>query len=268
MIHARISLIGAGPGDPELLTLKAWRAIRQADVILYDRLVNPGLLEIAEDAREKIYVGKTPFAAQWRQEDINQLLVSKALQYGHAVRLKGGDPFIFGRGFEEWEAARQENITVEVIPGISSSTGVPALAAIPLTLRGVCESVWIATGTAGPAALSADIRLALRSSATIVILMGMHCLDKIMALISGAGKSHMPVAVIQNGSLPDEKMVVATAAHICQAVQQKNISNPALIIAGEVVRHAYPTYFQNDDMNINTMDKSEALTAAHPSSPL
>jgi uroporphyrin-III C-methyltransferase len=235
-IQPKLTLAGAGPGDPDLITAKAIHALGKADVILYDALVNPVLLQYASARAKKIFVGKRKGQHSLRQEQINKLIVESALKYGHVVRLKGGDPFVFGRGYEEIEYAQSFNINTEVIPGISSSVGVPALAGIPVTHRGLSESFWVITGTTRNGELSHDIRLAAQSTATVVILMGVHKLHEIVNVFRSSGKEDLPVAIIQNGSLKDERIAVGTIRTIEKEAADRRISSPAIIVAGEVVR--------------------------------
>ena len=230
----KLTLVGAGPGDPELITLKGIRALQQADVVMYDALVHPDLLDHCRPDALKVYVGKRRGAYSCMQEDINPLIVHYAQQYGHVVRLKGGDSFVFGRGYEEIEFARQHGIETTVVPGLSSSYAVPASAGIPLTTRGISESFWIVTGTTKAGQLSADLQLAAQSSATVVVLMGMHKLAEIMAVFAGYGKANTPVAIIQNGTLPEERTVVGQVHDIQQKAADSQINNPAIIVIGEV----------------------------------
>ncbi len=231
----KITLIGAGPGDPELITLKGIRALRQADVVLYDALASNELLDFAPAESLKIYVGKRAGKHSLRQEEINELLVQSALQYGHAVRLKGGDPFVFGRGYEEVEHARNMGIEVAVVPGISSAIALPALQGVPLTHRGASESFWVLTGTTKDDRLSDDLRLAAQSSATLVILMGVQKLRQIAQVLAEAGRSGLPAMVIQHGSTALERTVVGTVANIADLAEQQGISTPGIIVIGEVV---------------------------------
>jgi uroporphyrin-III C-methyltransferase len=230
----KLTLVGAGPGDPDLITLKGIRALQQADVVMYDALVHPDLLNYCRPNALKVYVGKRRGAYACVQEDINPLIVHYAQQYGHVVRLKGGDSFVFGRGYEELEFARQHGLETAVVPGLSSSYSVPASVGIPLTTRGLSESFWVVTGTTKAGQLSSDLQLAAQSSATVVILMGMHKLTEIMAVFDGAGKATTPVAIIQNGSLPDERVVVGRVNDIQQRASASGIDNPAIIIIGDV----------------------------------
>ncbi|HEY9259252.1 uroporphyrinogen-III C-methyltransferase [Chitinophaga sp.] len=231
-----LSLVGAGPGDPEMMTLKAINTIRQADVILYDALVNESLLEYAAPGAIIQFVGKRYGCHALSQQEINQRIVEMATAHGHVVRLKGGDPFVFGRAVEEIQTARQHGIKVTVIPGISSAIAVPASQMIPLTCRGVAESFWVTTGTTRSGDISADIELAARSTATVVILMAMSKLEGIMQLFAQHGKSDTPVAIIQNGTTPQQQMVIGTVKDIVWRAQAAGMGNPAIIVVGEVVK--------------------------------
>lgn len=238
----KLTLVGAGPGDPDLITVKGIRALQQADVVMYDALVHPDLLDHCRPDTLTVYVGKRRGAYSCVQEDINPLIVHYAQQYGHVVRLKGGDSFVFGRGFEEIDYARQHGLDTAVVPGISSSYAVPASAGIPLTTRGISESFWVVTGTTKAGQLSTDLRLAAQSSATVVILMGMHKLAAIMELFAECGQASTPVAIIQNGTLPDERVLVGQVDDMVQRVAdsgtngQEPIGNPAIIVVGAVAR--------------------------------
>jgi uroporphyrin-III C-methyltransferase len=234
-IEPKITLLGAGPGDPDLLTLKGVKALQTADVVLYDALINEILLAHAPKNAIKIYVGKRSGEHAFEQDAINQLMVDYALNYGHVVRLKGGDPFVFGRGYEELHHADSYSIPVTVIPGISSSIGVPGLQQIPVTHRGMSESFWVITGTTSSGKLSDDIYQAANSKATVVILMGLKKLPQIVEVFKASGKADLPAAVVQNGSSSDEKMVIGTVKTIEKVVGTAKIEAPALLIFGEVV---------------------------------
>lgn len=235
-----LTVVGAGPGDPELITLKAIKAIASADVILYDALINDVLLDYASANAELIFVGKRKGCYAYQQDQINDLIVARAKSHGHVVRLKGGDPFIFGRGAEEIDFARQLGIETYVVPGISSALAVPAYQGIPLTKRGASESFWVITGTTKSHQLSHDVKLAAQSSATVVILMGMAKLSEIVEVFSSQGKQNTAVAIIQNGTTDDEKFGVGTISTICNVVKKQNLSNPAIIVIGEVVNQRVP----------------------------
>ncbi len=231
-----LTVIGAGPGDVELITLKALRALESAKVVLYDALVDPQLLAYATHA-EHIFVGKRKGCYSYQQNQINELIVSRARSHGHVVRLKGGDPFVFGRGAEEMEYAASHGLQVAMVPGISASLAVPAIQNIPVTKRGSSESFWVITGTTKDHKLSDDIRLAAQSSATVIILMGMSKLSQIVALFKQQGKSETPVAIIQNGTRQDEKVGIGTVGTIEKEVEKHQLTNPAIIVIGEVVSH-------------------------------
>ncbi|MEO8773797.1 MAG: uroporphyrinogen-III C-methyltransferase [Gelidibacter sp.] len=235
MKSPKLTVVGAGPGDPELITLKAIKAIAAANVILYDALINIALLDYASADAELIFVGKRKGCYTYGQDQINDLIVARAKSHGHVVRLKGGDPFIFGRGAEEIDFVRQFGIETYMVPGISSSLAVPAYQGIPLTKRGVSESFWVITGTTKTQQLSNDVKLAAQSTATVVILMGMSKLAEIVHVFSSEGKENTPVAIIENGTTKDEKFGVGTVATICEVVEKQNLSNPAIIVIGEVV---------------------------------
>lgn len=232
----KLTLVGAGPGDPDLITVKGIRALQQADVVMYDALVHPDLLEHCRPGVLTVYVGKRRGAYSCVQEDINPLIVHYARQYGHVVRLKGGDSFVFGRGYEEVEYARQHGIDTAVVPGLSSSYAVPAAAGIPLTTRGLSESFWVVTGTTKEGKLSTDLQLAAQSTATIVMLMGMHKLAEIMEVFSACGKANTPVAIIQQGTLPEQRVVFGQVTDIVQKTTDAGVGNPAIIVVGEVAR--------------------------------
>lgn len=236
MHKGRLTVVGAGPGDVDLITLKGIKALQNANVVLYDALVDTQLLDYAPDA-EKIFVGKRKGCYAYQQEQINELIVNRAHSDKHVVRLKGGDPFVFGRGAEEMEFAAKHGLEVNVVPGISSSVSVPASQDIPVTKRGASESFWVITGTTKEHKLSKDVALAAKSNATVVILMGMSKLYEIMQLFKSEGKSNIPVAIIQNGTTDKEKIGIGTVASIEYKAREQQLSNPAIIIIGEVVNH-------------------------------
>ncbi len=236
MYRGKLTIVGAGPGDVELITLKGVKALQNADVVLYDALVDPELLDYAVHA-EQIFVGKRKGCYAYQQEQINELIVQRADQGLNVVRLKGGDPFVFGRGAEEMEYASQFGVEVAMVPGISSSVSVPAMQHIPVTKRGASESFWVITGTTKEHKLSKDVALAAKSSATVVILMGMSKLPEIMQLFRKEGKQNIPVAIIQDGTTEREKIGVGTVASIENKAKEQQLTNPAIIIIGEVVRH-------------------------------
>ena len=235
-IYPKLTLIGAGPGDPDLITIKGLQALKSADIVLYDALVNKELLNQVSDSVPKIYVGKRNKVHTYSQDEINRLIVSAAFTYGHVVRLKGGDSFVFGRGMEEISYAKAFKLETQVIPGVSSSIGVPALNGIPVTHRGVSESFWVITGTTKENTLSKDILVAAETNATIVVLMGLSKLKEITDVFVSAGKEALPVAVIQNGSLPDQITVLGTIETITENAAHAKVKAPAIIVIGEVVK--------------------------------
>jgi uroporphyrin-III C-methyltransferase len=232
----KLTVVGAGPGDADLITLKAIKAIKSADVILYDALINEELLEYAPEQTECIFVGKRRGCYAFQQDQINDLIVCKAKEKGHVVRLKGGDPFIFGRGAEEIDYVRTFGIETYVVPGISSAAAVPAYQGIPLTKRGASESFWVITGTTKNHQLSTDVALAAKSTATVVILMGMHKLEEIVSVFSNEGKRDTAVAIIQNGTSANENVGIGTISTILNIVEEKQLSSPAIIVIGDVVK--------------------------------
>lgn len=231
----KFMLIGAGPGDPDLITMKGIKALKQANVVLYDALIDNKLLDYASNAK-LVYVGKRRGQHYATQDEINALIVENITQNACVVRLKGGDPFIFGRAQEEINFVRQAfpNIEIEVIPGISSAIGLPSLHQIPLTQRGTNESVWLLTGTTAKNGLSQDIELAAQSTATVVILMGMHQLNKIIECFLQFRSNNTLVTIIQNGSTENEKIVRGNLLSILQLVEEQQVSSPAIIIIQNV----------------------------------
>lgn len=234
-ILKKLTLVGAGPGDPELITLKGVNALKSADVVLYDALSNKDLLIHTKPICEKIFVGKRGGFSETEQDYINELIVSKAKENNHVVRLKGGDPFVFGRGYEELVFATKHNIEVEIIPGISSCIALPELNNIPLTARGITESFWVTTGVTRNNTVSNDIIAAAKTDCTVVILMGMNNLTTIVDIFKKENKSKTPIAIIQDGSTPEEKTGIGTIETILSLVKEKELRSPAVIVIGQVV---------------------------------
>ena len=235
----KLTLVGAGPGDPELITLKGISALKSADVVLFDALVSPEILNLIPTGIPALSVGKRAGHHSHTQDEINELIVEMAYLYGHVVRLKGGDSFVFGRGSEELEFAQRHGIATAVVPGISSAIAVPASLNIPVTARGISESFWVITGTTKSGKLSADIALAAQSTATVVILMGLNKLSEIMEVFTANGKGEIPAAIIQNGTMESQKQVFGTVATIANRATVENIGGPAIIVVGEVVKLAH-----------------------------
>jgi len=232
--NPELFVLGAGPGDPELMTMKGYRVLQEANVILYDNLANKELLAISRDDCEKVYVGKQPYGDYTPQETIHELIKHYAFTKGNVVRLKGGDPFIFGRGFEEIIYARQHGITTHYIPGVTSMQA-SGLEDIPLTHRQVSESVWMVTGTKKDGSLSADLTCAMHSNATVVIYMGMKKLAEIASAYINAGKGDIPAAIIQHASLPNQKSAKGKVSDLVSIAADNQLTYPAIIIIGDVV---------------------------------
>ena len=233
---SRVYLTGAGPGDIELLTMKAHRVITEADVIIYDRLANPKMLEMAKDGCEFVYVGKEDGRHTLPQDEINEVIYQNALKYEVVVRLKGGDPFVFGRGGEEGAYLKERGIGFEIIPGITSAISVPAYAGIPVTHRGVAVSFRVVTGHESPKKKESQIPWEnFKTNDTIIFLMGLHNLQKISSKLMEIGKpKDFPCAVISRGTTQEQQVVVGTLEDIVQKAQ--DLPTPALIVVGEVVK--------------------------------
>lgn len=226
-------VLGAGPGDPELITVKGYRILQQAKVVLYDNLANKELLSLTPPDCEHIYVGKQPYGDYTPQEQIHELIKHFAFTKGSVVRLKGGDPFIFGRGFEEVIFARENGIKTYFIPGITSMQA-SGLEDIPLTHRAISESVWMVTGTKKDGGLSADLKLAIQSNATVVIYMGMKKLDEIAQTYVELGNGDIPAAIIQNASKPNQKSARGLVKDLAAIAEGQQLTYPAIIIIGAV----------------------------------
>lgn len=237
-IKPKVTLVGAGPGDPDLITLKAVLALNKADVVLYDALIDPVLLKHAPNTAIKMYVGKRVGKHSLPQQDTNELCVSMAKKHGHVVRLKGGDPFVFGRGAEELDYIETFGIPTEVVPGITSAIAVPASAGVPVTKRGVSESFWVVTGTTSEGELSKDLALAAQSTATVVVLMGTKKLHEIITVYRKFGKIDLPIAIIQSGTTRDEKITAGYIGDIERKALENQVEAPAIIIIGEVVKES------------------------------
>jgi uroporphyrin-III C-methyltransferase len=237
MAHGKVYLVGAGPGNPELLTVKAVELIKQADVLIYDRLgVSDEVLGMAPANAEKIFVGKRTGLHEVPQDKITEIIIEKAKQGGKIVRLKGGDPFIFGRGGEEAEALVAEGIEFEIVPGISSSVSAPMYAGIPLTHRDYAASVAIITGhRAGDADKPVDWVKIANAVDTMVILMGVESLEGIVGkLLAGGISPNKPVAMVESGTLPQQRTLIATLGTVIKEAEAKQIKPPSVILIGEV----------------------------------
>ncbi|MFA4934808.1 MAG: uroporphyrinogen-III C-methyltransferase [Candidatus Methanoperedens sp.] len=235
----KVYLVGSGPGDPELLTIKAKRLIESAEVVLYDQLPGEAILNMLPESAEKIDVGKYAGNHKLSQWQINELLVKRAKEGMLVVRLKGGDPYLFGRGGEEAQALVKEGVEVEVVPGITSAIAVPAYAGIPITHRDYASMVTFITGHEDPdkedSAL--DWELLARFQGTLVILMGVSMLPRNVKELVKHGKSiDTPVAVIERGTRPDQRVTIGTLADIVGLCKQRKVKAPAITVIGDVVK--------------------------------
>jgi len=229
----RVSLVGAGPGDPELLTLKAHRKLQEADVIVYDRLVSPAVLELARRDAVRIPVGKTPFEPSPRQSEINDILLREAKKGLHVVRLKGGDPYIFGRGGEEQEALEAAGIPVDVVPGITAALGCAASAKLPLTQRGQNRSITLLTAASESGVAEHDWTALAKPGQVFAIYMGVNAAGDVAANLLNAGMSPAtPVTIVENGTLPTERVIKTTIGSVWDAIHTRGVSGPAIIYVG------------------------------------
>ena len=237
----RVILVGGGPGDPELLTLKGFQALADADVVVVDRLAPLAVLDGLREGVEIIDVSKIPRGRFTPQEEINEILVSRAREGRVVVRLKGGDPFVFGRGMEEVIACKEAGVPVEVIPGVTSAVAAPALAGIPLTHRGISQGFTVVTGHAAPddprSTLNWDALA--RGGTTLVVLMGVETLASIVGALVDAGRDgDTPVACVMDGGLPSQKVVLTTLAAIVSAGPPGELRSPAVVVIGAVADFA------------------------------
>jgi len=241
--YGKVFLVGAGPGDPELITLKGLRSLRKADVVVYDRLICPDLLDEAPSQARRFFAGKASGHHSMKQEEINALLITYARRGCIVVRLKGGDPFVFGRGGEEALALAQAGIPFEVVPGVSSAIAVPAYAGIPVTQRGLVSSVTIVTGHEQQSCGSSGVNWEALATlgGTLVILMGVEMLSHItQQLLSGGLHPDTPAAVIQQGTVPQQRVVKDTIVGIAERAWAARITSPAVVVIGAVVALSDP----------------------------
>ncbi len=231
MVTGKVFIVGAGPGDPELITVKGLNCLRRAEVILYDRLAAPELLEEASPEAELIDVGKEPTRHRRSQAEINELLIEKALAGKTVVRLKGGDPFVFGRGGEECQALAEAGIPFEVVPGVTSAVAVPAYAGIPVTQRGVSTAFTVITGHSADESFDWDT---VPQAGTLVFLMGVRHLAEIVQELTARGwQAETPAAVIERGTTAAQRVVTGSLAEIVALAE--DVEPPATLVVGEVV---------------------------------
>ena len=238
-MRGKVYLIGAGPGDPDLLTLRALNILHGADVILYDALVGEGIKRQFPPGAELIDVGKRADRHAFSQAEINRMLVRLTQKHRTVVRVKGGDPYVFGRGGEEAMALAKEGLAVEIVPGISSAIAVPASAGIPVTFRGYASSVTIITGHEDPAkgATALDFRALADLQGTLVILMGVKRLQENVSALLDNGKSpETPVAIIERGTTAEQRVTVGTLGTIVGLARERHVEAPAVIVVGAVVK--------------------------------
>jgi len=253
MRNPKVILAGAGPGEIELITVKGFNAIKNADVILYDALVNKDLLSYAKSSAKCIYVGKRSNKHKFSQEEINQMLVDYALRYGTVLRLKGGDPFVFGRGGEEAAFVENQGIETEFIPGVCSALAVPTNQGIPLSKRNISESFWVITGTTSNGDISKDIILGSKSNATLIILMGLRNFSLIIDQVKKYRHKYTPFAIIQNGTLPTEKIIIDTINNYKNVIDMIDYNAPGIIVIGDVVAE-HPAFLEEEIQRVLDLD--------------
>jgi uroporphyrin-III C-methyltransferase len=233
-----VYLVGAGPGDPRLMTLRGAEVLRQADVVVYDRLAAPVLLDLAPGRAERIYAGKEPGAPTLDQGEINRVIVDRARSGATVVRLKGGDPFVFGRGGEEALACARAGVPFEVVPGVSSATAVAAYAGNPLTHRGLASSFAVVTASTAPGR-EVDLQRVSSAVDTLVVLMAAGKLEKVCRALIDSGRSpHEAAAVIERGTTVDQQSVISTLSELPLRAAQEHIGAPATLVVGAVVNLA------------------------------
>ncbi|MFT5096163.1 MULTISPECIES: uroporphyrinogen-III C-methyltransferase [Psychrobacter] len=253
-----VYIVGAGPGDPELLTFKALRLMQQADIVYYDALVSPQVLDLCRRDADKVFVGKKRSNHAVAQLGINELLVNSAKEGRRVVRLKGGDPFIFGRGGEEIESLRAHGVPYQVVPGITAANAAASYAGIPLTHRDHSQSVRFVTGFLKAGAPNSNFKSFLNTDETVVFYMGLHSLARLTeGLIDAGRRADTPIAIISNASMPNQQVLTGTLANIVELQEQNQLPTPALLIMGDVValHHDLAWYnLQNKQHNRNTRD--------------
>ncbi len=260
-----VSLVGAGPGDAELLTIKALRLLRQADVVVYDRLVSADILDLIPTGISRIAVGKSPGKHCVPQHQINDIIVSLARADRHVVRLKGGDPYLFGRGGEEVLALRRHRIEFEVVPGVTAASGCGAYSGIPLTHRGLSRGVHFITGHfSSDEPLDIDWAKVADPDSTLVIYMGLANLSQISASLIEAGlPASTPAAAVQNGTTTKQKRVLSTLAKLDAAVTDEGLEAPVMIIIGAVVSLAHELDWFQQSLESTSDFHEQNIAAQH-----
>jgi uroporphyrin-III C-methyltransferase len=235
-VTGRVVLVGAGPGDPDLITVRGAKALADADVVVYDRLASPGLLQLARAGAELVYVGKEPGRSAMPQHEIDALIVREALSGRRVVRLKGGDPFVFGRGGEEMLACAAAGVPVEIVPGVTSAVAAPAAAGIPLTHRGHARSFAVVTGSTAHAEDTVDIARMATATDTLVVLMAAGKLAETCATLIEAGRpASTPAAIVQWAWTDDHREVIGTLADLAVLADAASLGPPATLVVGDVV---------------------------------
>ena len=260
-IKGFVSLVGSGPGDPDLLTVKALRRLQEADVVVYDRLVSAAIMELIPHGVSRISVAKTRGCHTVPQDQINQLLVDLAISGRRVVRLKGGDPYLFGRGGEEALELCRHGISFEVVPGITAAAGISSYAGIPLTHRNLSHSVRFITGQLQHGEADAiDWHCVADPNTTLVIYMGLAGLPRICAsLISGGLDPLTPAAAIHNGTLSDQRKVISDLACLPVEVERAELQSPVITIVGEVVRLSTSLDWYQPELELETGDESHEI---------
>ncbi|WP_296618476.1 uroporphyrinogen-III C-methyltransferase [Marivirga sp.] len=247
-MEKKLSLVGAGPGDPDLISVKGIKTLAQADVVLYDALVHPELLNYAPSRALKTYVGKRAGKHSYKQEEINDLIIENVFSHGHVVRLKGGDPFIFARGKEEIDYAESFGISTQVVPGISS-INLAGMYGVPLTTRGVNESFWVVTATTKSGDLSKDVAKVAETSATAIFLMGLRKAAAISKAYELQDKADLSAVIVSNGSLENAKVYRTTVGQLANTINEQKVASPGIILVGESVAQ------QNDFATIKSIQQ-------------
>ena len=245
----KVTLVGAGPGSSDLITRRGFNVLNTADIILYDALISEELLNEIDASIPRLYVGKRCGAHSFTQDDINKLIGEKAYSCGHVVRLKGGDPFVFGRASEEIEYVESFGIPISIVPGVSSAIAVPASQGIPVTRRGISSSFWVMTATKRDGSFSEDLKLAAKSSATIVILMGVRKFNEIAEEVAKYRNNLTPFAIIQNGTLENETCVTGMLHTRNTILHHINTTQPGIIVIGDVVAE-HPSFFEEEAQRV------------------